>query len=135
MCARACSIVSCGTSSSSPLPALSTNRLREGRRWCEQRTGTTLAPSQKEALKTILTSRAAIISGGPGVGKTTLVDSILMILRAKGAKCLLCAPTYDLLMRANDPIFRLLFLAKAIADMGVGQDIGGTGRIVFKLLA
>jgi exodeoxyribonuclease V alpha subunit len=34
-----------------------------------------------------------VITGGPGVGKTTLVNSILMILRAKGVKCLLCAPT------------------------------------------
>ena len=34
-----------------------------------------------------------VITGGPGVGKTTLVNSILMILGAKGVKCLLCAPT------------------------------------------
>jgi exodeoxyribonuclease V alpha subunit len=61
--------------------------------WCEQRTDRTLAPSQREALKTILTNRIAIITGGPGVGKTTLVNSILMVLRAKGTKCLLCAPT------------------------------------------
>ena len=61
--------------------------------WCEKKTGKTLAPSQREALKTALTSRATVITGGPGVGKTTLVNSILLILCAKKVKCLLCAPT------------------------------------------
>jgi AAA domain-containing protein len=61
--------------------------------WCEGRTGKTLAPSQREALKTVLGNRVIVITGGPGVGKTTLVNSILLILRAKGVKCLLCAPT------------------------------------------
>jgi exodeoxyribonuclease V alpha subunit len=61
--------------------------------WCEKRTGKTLAPSQREALKTVLTKRVVVITGGPGVGKTTLVNSILMILCAKNVKCLLCAPT------------------------------------------
>jgi exodeoxyribonuclease V alpha subunit len=61
--------------------------------WCEAKTGKTLAPSQRDALQTVLTCRVVIITGGPGVGKTTLVNSVLTILRAKGVKCLLCAPT------------------------------------------
>jgi exodeoxyribonuclease V alpha subunit len=40
-----------------------------------------------------LTAKAFVITGGPGVGKTTIVNSILRILTAKGVKLLLCAPT------------------------------------------
>jgi exodeoxyribonuclease V alpha subunit len=61
--------------------------------WCQQKTGQELAPSQREALQQALTRRALIITGGPGVGKTTLVNAILLILRAKNVRCLLCAPT------------------------------------------
>jgi ATP-dependent exoDNAse (exonuclease V) alpha subunit len=43
--------------------------------WCEGRTRKRLAPSQREALKTVLGNRVVVISGGPGVGKTTLVNS------------------------------------------------------------
>jgi exodeoxyribonuclease V alpha subunit len=70
--------------------------------WCEKRTGKTLAPSQREALKTVIANRVVVITGGPGVGKTTLVNSILMILRAKNVKCLLCAPTGRAAKRLNE---------------------------------
>jgi len=61
--------------------------------WCQGKTGKELAPSQREALKQALSSRALVITGGPGVGKTTLMNTILLILRAKKVRCLLCAPT------------------------------------------
>ena len=61
--------------------------------WIERRTGLTLAPSQAEAIRLALTSKVLIITGGPGVGKTTVVNSILRILAAKRMKLILCAPT------------------------------------------
>jgi exodeoxyribonuclease V alpha subunit len=61
--------------------------------WCQKKTGKALAPSQVEALRKALSSRMLILTGGPGVGKTTLVNTILRILRAKSVRCLLCAPT------------------------------------------
>jgi exodeoxyribonuclease V alpha subunit len=61
--------------------------------WVEQRDGFQLADSQKTAIRTALVSKVLVITGGPGVGKTTIVNSILRILSAKGTKLLLCAPT------------------------------------------
>ena len=61
--------------------------------WVERRTGLTLAASQREALALALRSKLLIITGGPGVGKTTLVNSILKVVAAKGVKILLAAPT------------------------------------------
>lgn len=61
--------------------------------WLKEKKSIDLAPSQAEALRQALCSRVLVITGGPGVGKTTLVNSILTLLRAKQVKCLLCAPT------------------------------------------
>ncbi len=61
--------------------------------WIEQKTGLTLAASQAEAIRLALRSKTMVITGGPGVGKTTIVNSILRILAAKAVKLLLCAPT------------------------------------------
>ncbi len=61
--------------------------------WVEEKTGRTLSASQHEALRIALKHRAIVITGGPGVGKTTLIQSLLLILRAKKLRCLLAAPT------------------------------------------
>ena len=61
--------------------------------WVEQKTGLSMAESQIAAIRLSLLSKVLVITGGPGVGKTTIVNSILRILAAKGVNLLLCAPT------------------------------------------
>jgi exodeoxyribonuclease V alpha subunit len=61
--------------------------------WVEKRIGLALAESQVAAIRLALMSKVLVMTGGPGVGKTTIVRAILRILAAKGAELLLCAPT------------------------------------------
>ena len=61
--------------------------------WVEKKLAITLAESQKTAVTMALKSKFMVITGGPGVGKTTLVNSILKILAAKKLTILLAAPT------------------------------------------
>ncbi len=55
--------------------------------------GYQLSTSQSNALKTILSNKVAILTGGPGVGKTTLVKSLAHILRSKQVIIHIMAPT------------------------------------------
>jgi exodeoxyribonuclease V alpha subunit len=61
--------------------------------WVAQRVGLSLAESQIGAIRLALISKVLVITGGPGVGKTTIVRGILRILSAKGTRLALCAPT------------------------------------------
>ena len=70
--------------------------------WIEQRTHLTLADSQRTAVRTALASKVMVITGGPGVGKTTIVNYILRILTAKNVKIALCAPTGRASKRMSD---------------------------------
>ncbi|MGW6872653.1 SF1B family DNA helicase RecD2 [Streptomyces xanthophaeus] len=61
--------------------------------WLAGRTGAELAPEQRDAVRLALTRRVAVLTGGPGCGKSFTVRSIVELARAKKAKVVLAAPT------------------------------------------
>ena len=61
--------------------------------WLRGRTGAQLAPEQADAVRLALTSRVAVLTGGPGCGKSFTVRSVVELARAKGARIVLAAPT------------------------------------------
>ena len=61
--------------------------------WLTARTGTDLAPEQEQAVRLALTAKVAVLTGGPGCGKSFTVRSIVELAAAKKAKILLVAPT------------------------------------------
>ena len=61
--------------------------------WLRERTGVELAPAQRDAVQLALTSRVAVLTGGPGCGKSFTVRSIVTLALARQAKVILAAPT------------------------------------------
>ena len=93
--------------------------------WVQEKTGKELAASQVDALKKAISSRILVITGGPGVGKTTLVNAILLLLRAKKIQCLLCAPTGRAAKRLGETTG---IEAKTIHRLLEFQQAGGFSR-------
>ncbi len=71
-------------------------------KWVEEQTLVCLSLTQKQAIEVALTSKVLVITGGPGVGKTTLVNSLLKILQAKHLRIILAAPTGRASKRLSD---------------------------------
>ncbi len=73
-----------------PCPKIDVN---QALRWVQKREKINLSENQAQALRIAVRAKVMVITGGPGVGKTTLVNSIIQILRAKKLSIALCAPT------------------------------------------
>ncbi|MDM8516492.1 ATP-dependent RecD-like DNA helicase [Desulfobacterales bacterium HSG16] len=91
-----------------------------------------LSSEQLEALEQILGLRVAVITGGPGTGKTTLIRSVTAVLDKLKMRSILAAPTgraarrlFEVTKRKAKTIHRLL---------GYNQDEGSFERNEFKPL-
>ena len=61
--------------------------------WVQGKINLKLAPKQAEAVKKAVSEKTMVITGGPGTGKTTIINAVIRIYRELGAKILLAAPT------------------------------------------
>jgi exodeoxyribonuclease V alpha subunit len=61
--------------------------------WFEAKQRLTLAAEQREAVRSAVASKVLVVTGGPGTGKTTLVNGVIRILEKKGRRILCAAPT------------------------------------------
>lgn len=100
--------------------------------WVMKKTGKELAESQQRAVREALRHRMLIITGGPGVGKTTILRSILLILQSKQVKLVLAAPTGRAAKRLAESTG---LEAKTLHRLLEYQGEGGWGRHRGKPLA
>lgn len=79
-----------------PLRQVSEEKLDETIAAYEKSAGITLAPAQKEAVKNVFRFKASVITGGPGVGKTTVIQAIIYLhkeIYGKQSNPVLLSPT------------------------------------------
>ncbi|WP_432842127.1 SF1B family DNA helicase RecD2 [Dactylosporangium sp. CA-092794] len=75
------------------MPAFATVEWDKALAWLRTRTGADLAEEQEQAVRLALTAKVAVLTGGPGCGKSFTVKSVITLAAAKKARIVLAAPT------------------------------------------
>ena len=90
--------------------------------------GITYSAQQEQALEDALTSGLLIITGGPGTGKTTILNGVLSLYDAMGLKCQLAAPTGRAAKRLTEVTGREASTIHRLLEAGIDFH---TGKMYF----
>ena len=87
-----------------------------------------LSEEQLSVLDRILLHRVAIITGGPGTGKTTLIRSVAAVYQKSGHTIALCAPTGRAARRLSDVTGRNASTIHRLLEYNPAEELFGRGR-------
>jgi exodeoxyribonuclease V alpha subunit len=73
-----------------PLRTFDRDKLIE---WVQGELKIQLAENQKQAVREAIDRKVMVVTGGPGTGKTTIINSIIKVCKQSGQRILLAAPT------------------------------------------
>lgn len=91
-------------------------------------TGLTYAAQQEQAIRAAASSGLLLITGGPGTGKTTILNGILSLYTQMGLKCVLAAPTGRAAKRLTEVTGEDASTIHRLLEAGIDPH---TGRLFF----
>jgi len=103
-----------------PLPHRREAMLRKA----QQDGGVSYSQTQLQAMEEAMCSGLLLITGGPGTGKTTLLNGILSVLEQMGLSCLLAAPTGRAAKRLADVTGRDASTIHRLLEAGIDPHTG-----------
>ena len=86
--------------------------------------GIRYSPTQEEAIREAATAGALLITGGPGTGKTTILNGILDLYDQMGLRCLLAAPTGRAAKRLTEVTGREASTIHRLLEAGIDPNTG-----------
>lgn len=97
-------------------------------RTAEQESGVEYSDEQRQAIREAATSGLLLITGGPGTGKTTILNGILSLLGQMQLRCLLAAPTGRAAKRLTEVTGEEASTIHRLLEAGIDP---GTGKMFF----